>query len=343
MILYAGNKLSKFGLTPTFIETLTPELSGHYDLISVSDKKNKFLRLSDMVFNVYKNRKRLKLVLIDSYSMQAFWYTYILAKISLMNNIPYMPILRGGGYPERLKSSPKLCRSVFSRSAKNISPSLYLKKHFEDSGYEVVYIPNFIPIEKYSYKQRENVRPKLLWVRSFHEIYNPLLALEVLKKLKNKFSDAELCMVGPDKDGTLQKVIDKAKEDKLSDSLRITMKLSKSEWLELSTGYDIFINTTDFDNHPVSVIEAMATGLPVISTNVGGLPFLIENNIDGILVNPRSPDEFADQVERLISDNDLVKKITLNARKKAEGFDWGIIKNKWFAVIDQVIKNQNVL
>jgi len=339
MILYAGNILSKFGLTPTFIETLTPKLSQRYKLISVSSQKSKLLRLSDMVLSILKNKNKLKLVLIDSYSMQAFWYTYILARISRINNIPYIPILRGGGYPDRLKNSPGLCKFIFSNSAKNISPSMYLKRHFEESGFEVEYIPNFIPIENYKYQQRENVTPKLLWVRSFHDIYNPLLALEILKKLKKKYPGAKLCMVGPDKDGSLQKVLNKAEEDNISDSLKITLKLSKAEWLKLSTDYDIFINTTDFDNHPVSVIEAMAIGMPIISTNVGGLPFLIENNVDGILVNPKCSDEFVNEIDRLISDNSLVRKITLNARKKVEEFDWEIIKDRWFTAIDRVLKN----
>jgi hypothetical protein len=81
MIYYAGNKLSKFGYTPTFIETLTPKLSEYYDLISVSEKENKILRLTDMVSNLISNRHKIKFVLIDSYSVKAFWYTYILAKL----------------------------------------------------------------------------------------------------------------------------------------------------------------------------------------------------------------------------------------------------------------------
>ena len=340
MILYAGNILSRFGYTPTFIETLTPKLSEHYKIIAVSDKENKLLRLYDMVRSVFINRKHLDLVLIDSYSVMAFWYTYILSKVCLFYNIPYVPILRGGGYPDRLKQSPGLCRFIFSNSYKNISPSYYLKKHFEDEGFKVDYIPNFIPIENYQFKHREVVKPRLFWVRSFHEIYNPLLAVEILKKLKINYPDAELCMVGPDKDGSLSKVTDKAEKDNLTASLRITGKLSKKEWVELSKEYDIFINTTDFDNHPVSVIEAMAVGLPVISTNVGGLPYLVENNTDGILIDPKDPDKFVNAIESLMADPTLVSKLTLNARKKVEDFDWNVVSKKWFAVIDPLIKKK---
>jgi glycosyltransferase involved in cell wall biosynthesis len=338
MIYYAGNKLSKFGYTPTFIETLTPKLSEYYDLISVSEKENKILRLADMVSALISNKNKIKFVLIDSYSVKAFWYTYVLAKLCIKFRIPYAPILRGGGYPDRLKSSPDLCKYIFTNSVRNISPSVYLQRHFEEKGYEVDYIPNFIPIEKYKFKRRDTLRAKLLWVRSFHEIYNPVLALEILKALKENFPDAELCMIGPDKDGSLEKVKAKASELGINDSLKFTGKLSKEEWLKLSEEYDIFINTTNFDNHPVSVIEAMALGLPVVSTNVGGLPFLIENNKDGILVNPGNKEEFVNSIEKLISDNKLATDLAVNARKKVEEFDWEVVKLKWFDLIDSVTK-----
>ncbi|MEO6694251.1 MAG: glycosyltransferase, partial [Ignavibacteria bacterium] len=247
MILYAGNILSSHGFTPTFIELLTPKLAEHYNIKSVSKKKNQSLRMWDMISTLLKNKNVIKLVMVDSYSMKAFWYTYAIAKICMHYKIPYAPILRGGGYPDRLKQSPGLCKIIFSNSIKNISPSLYLKKYFEDEGYPVEYIPNFIPVKDYKFKARKDVKTRLLWVRSFDRTYNPVLAIEILNKLKKKYPESELCMVGPDKDGTLQKVIDKANEYGISDSLKLTGKLSKKQWITLSEDYDIFINTTDFD------------------------------------------------------------------------------------------------
>jgi len=339
MILYAGNILSTLGYTPTFIETLTPKLSEYYDLISVSNKENKVLRMLDMMKTVIKNRKSLKLVLIDSYSVKAFWYTYILAKLCIRFQLPYIPILRGGGYPHRLKSSPEKCKFIFENSYLNISPSIYLKDHFENSGYKVTYIPNFIPIGNYKYKNRISAGPNILWVRSFHEIYNPLLAVEILKELKFKYPEAKLCMIGPDKDGSLSKVKEESFKSKLNGSLILTGKLTKEEWTDKSADYDIFINTTNFDNHPVSVIEAMALGLPVISTNVGGIPFLIKDRDEGILVPANDKDKFVSEIENLISDNKFSSEISAKGRKKAEEFDWEKVKFKWFEVIDPLVKN----
>jgi len=338
MILYAGNILSKFGYTPTFIETLTPKLSEYYNVKAVSDKKNQLYRMFDMISALFNNKKKIEAVIIDSYSMRAFWYTYILSKLSVYFGIPYIPILRGGGYYDRLKSSPEYCKFVFTNSYKNISPSLFLKNIFLKEGYEAEYIPNFIPVSKYKFKQRDTVRPKLFWVRSFDRTYNPELAVLILKKLKSKYPEAELCMVGPDKDGSLQKVIDLAKELEVSDSLKITGRLSKDEWIKCSEDYDIFINTTDYDNHPVSVIEAMALGLPVVSTDVGGIPYLIEDNTDGLLVPPDNAGKFIEQIDKLIADKNLVLSLTQNARNKVNDFDWEILKHKWFNLLDPLIK-----
>lgn len=340
MILYAGNVLSSHGYTPTFIETLSPKLSEHYDITVVSDKLSQLLRLLDMVRSFFQLKSKLQLVLIDSYSMKAFWFTYVLAKLCRIYNIPYVPILRGGGYPDRLKSSPSLCKEVFGNAYRNISPSLYLKKHFEDSGFDVTYIPNFIPIKNYKFIQRSVVKPKLFWVRSFHEIYNPIMAIEILRSLKEFYPEARLCMVGPDKDGSQKKVEERISDLGLLESVMLTGKLPKKEWTNLSEEYDIFINTTDFDNHPVSVIEAMGLGMPVISTNVGGIPYLIEDGVDGILVEPRNSQLFTNAIVNLIRDKDLAGRLSLNGRKKVEEFDWDIVKKKWFDLINPLVKNK---
>jgi len=343
MIFYAGNVLSKHGYTPTFIETLTPKFSEYYEIISVSDKKNQILRLADMVFQFLKNKKNIDVVLIDSYSLKAFWFTFVLSVLSRIYKIPYLPILRGGGYPERLINSRRLCEIVFKNSAINISPSVYLKTHFEHSGFNVKYIPNFIPLENYKFKSRTAFKPKLLWVRSFDRTYNPVLAVKALKILKVVYPEAGLCMVGPDKDGSINTVKEFINQNDLGSSVILTGRKSKSEWIKLSEEYDIFINTTNYDNHPVSVIEAMALGLPVVSTNVGGIPFLIEDYKDGLLCKPESEAELAEKIELLLNNGKLAEEIALNARNKVEQYDWEIVKEKWFDVLNPYLKRSNVI
>src|SRR5690606_3884763 len=213
-------------------------------------------------------------------------------------------------------------------------PSLFLKDIFEGQGYKVRHIPNFIEIDNYPFRMRSRTRPKLLFVRSFHKQYNPVLAVRILKATLESFQDSTLCMVGPDKDGSLHAVTSTAKELRLSDRLRITGGLSKKEWTALSVDYDFFINTTNYDNMPVSVIEAMALGMVVISTNVGGLPRIIKHGVNGILVEPDNQAQFASWIKRIVNNPALAESLSWGARRTAEQFDWSRIEPVWTELID---------
>lgn len=334
MILYLGNMLSTHGKSKSMIETLAPKLAMGFPLLAVSNKKLMILRLIEMTMSVIRFRSKTELLLIDTYSSRfAFAYAILLAWLCKGVNRPFIAILRGGDLPSRLKSWPRLCNFVFGNSATNVSPSLYLKEHFTKAGFDVTYIPNFVELEQYPFLKRNTIKPRLMWVRAFHHVYNPTLAVDILKLLSAKFPDVALCMVGTDKDGSMGLVRSKAKEEGVSNQLEITGYLSKEDWKRKSESFDIFINTTNFDNMPVSVIEAMALGLPVVSTNAGGLPYLIHHEEDGIIVNMGDANAFAEAIERLVRQPDLAGKLSDKARAKVEGFDWQVVKHQWKQVI----------
>jgi len=331
-VLYIGNVLSNKGKTTTTIETLSEHLSEMYVLKIASNKSNKILRLLDMIRLLYKNRRTTDFVLIDTYSTINFYYALIISKLCRFFNLKYIPILHGGNLENRLKNNPKMCRSVFSKAYKLVAPSNFLKTVFKKYGYKnVEHIPNSIEIDNYKFKNRSIKSINLLWVRSFSSIYNPEQAPLILEALLEKKYDATLTMVGPDVDGSLIKVKHLVKEKNLD--VKFTGKLSKSEWIDYSKHCNVFINTTNLDNTPVSVIEAMALGLPVVSTNVGGMPFLISNNEDGILVEPKDISAMANAIIKLKTDENLRNKLVINARNKVENFSWQAVKPKWKAVL----------
>lgn len=332
-ILYIGNKLSKHGNTLTSIETMGELLEKEgYNVFYASSKKNKAVRFLDMIVTTLRYCLNVDFVLIDVYSTQNFWFAFVISQLCRVLHLKYIPKLHGGNLPERFTNNPKLCRMIFDNAHVNVAPSDYLLSAFNESGFKnIVHIPNTIEINKYKFCKRNNVKPNLLWVRSFAEIYNPMMALDVLQELLKSFPEANLCMVGPDKDGSLEKIKNAAETMQLP--VTFTGKLKKKQWAKLSENYDVFINTTHFDNTPISVIEAMSLGLAVVTTNVGGIPYLLENNEEAILVNDAAVDEMTKAIEKLLKDFAFFKSITANARAKAEGFDWNCVKNKWFAVL----------
>lgn len=329
-ILYLGNKLSHHGLTKGVIETLGPQLEREgYSVTYAGTKKNIVYRLFEMLIAVFRNRKAVDYVLIDTYSTAAFWYAWLSGILCRFFNIKYIHILHGGSLPDRLKRSKWFCDRIFMYSYANVAVSGYLKYYFEKAGYPAIMIPNNIDIAQYPFKRRTALKPRLLWVRSFHRIYNSTMAADVLVLLLKDYPQAELCMVGPDKDGSMQEFKNYCTQLGITEHVKVTGLLSKPEWRTLSEDYDIFINTTHVDNTPVSVVEAMALGLTVVSTNVGGLPFLLEDGKDALLVNKGDAEAMYKAVESLIDNTTLLSVIVDNSRAKAASFDWEVVKELW--------------
>ena len=331
-ILYIGNNLVKKTNYATSMDILSSllKLEG-FTIYKSSSKSNKIRRMIEMCFAIIRYKNKVEYVLLDTYSTSNFYYALLTSQLCRLFKVKYLPILHGGNLPYRLKQNPKLSSLIFNNSFQNIAPSGYLKYEFEIKGYKSLLIPNVIPIANYTFKERKKITPKLLFVRAFASIYNPTMAIEVLKELKKKYPEATLCMIGPDKDGTLKDVKHLINTYDLQDSVEITGVLSKKEWHEKSKDFDIFINTTNVDNTPISVIEAMALGLPVVSTNVGGLPYLISNNIDGVLVDKEQPLLMADQIHKIIEKNK--SSFAKKARSKVENFDWSVVKNEWLKLL----------
>jgi glycosyltransferase involved in cell wall biosynthesis len=328
-LLYIGNQLSKHGFNKTTIETLGLQLEQEgFSVFYASNKKSFPSRMIDMMKTVFQYRNQVDYLLIDTYSTKAFWYAFVCSQLARIFKIKYIPILHGGDLPNRLKKNPKLCKMVFANAYQNVAPSGYLKQAFESAGFtNVIHIPNSIEVDKYMFKQREKLAPKLLWVRAFASIYNPEMAVKVLAELQKSYPNATLTMVGPDKDGSLETT--KAFANAINIQVHFTGKLTKEDWWKLASEHDIFINTTHFDNTPVSVMEAMALGLPVVTTNVGGIPFLLSNNQNALFVNDNDAKAMVESIQKLIENPEKAVFLANNARNFIAQMDWQVVKKRW--------------
>ena len=334
MILYIGNNLKSKSTNQTTLTLLSNLLKTEgYSVKISSSLNNQLLRLLSMLLAIVKYRNKIDYVLIDTYSTRSFYYALITCQLCSFLKLKYIPILHGGSLPSRLDKSPKLSKRIFNNSHTNIAVSNYLKHEFNKRGFESVFIPNVLEIEKYNFLERGFSTPKLLYVRAFANIYNPEMAIKVLCEVKKKYPKAILCMVGPEKDSSFESC--KALVGKLGmeSSVEFTGMLQKKEWHKKSEAYNIFINTTNIDNAPVSVMEAMALGLPIVSTNVGGMPFLIENNKTGMLVDKNDVRAMAKAIDVICKNKKTANSLATNARKQVEKFNWSNVKQLWHNIL----------
>ena len=331
--LYVGNHLSESGSNPSVAETLALVLVDDLNFRLVSKHINPVLRLLDMIFNVIKNRKTNQPVLIDIYSTKYFYFAILISIFCRLISSRYYCVLHGGRLPERLIRSKRLSHIIFSNAVINIAPSNYLYKSFTERGFSALVIPNPIEIDNYPWRLRRNVGMRLLWVRAFDEIYNPQMAIKIVHQLKANLIEVRLCMVGPDKDESLIKCRNLVKELGLEEDIDFLGRLSKKEWIDMSRNFDIFLNTTNFDNTPVSLIEAMALGLPVVSTNAGGLPDLIDCGTNGLLSDCNDVKAMASNINRLAENPELVESLSRGGRLKAESFATERVRQDWLNLL----------
>ncbi len=332
--LYIGNKLEKHGAAPTSIDTLPDQLrEAGFLFHTVSSLKNKPLRLMHMLSAILVQAKRADLVLIDTYSTTNFWYALLSGTLCKFLKVPYIFLLHGGGLVSRFENANSNTLQLFRKAKTNVVPSNFLSDQLMKFNFEnIEVIPNSIDVSQYDFKERSNLKPRILWLRAFDEVYNPKMALETLEILLGTYPEAELCMIGPDKDGSLKESKISAKKKSLP--VKFMGKMNKTDWIKLSVNYDIFLNTTSIDNTPVSVLEAMALGIPVVSTNVGGIPYLIKNEENGLLVSPGQPSEMANAVSRLLKNPSLASRISKNGRKNVENYDWKKVKHFWLELLN---------
>ena len=307
-----------------------------------SRRQSRVLRVVDMLSTVWKNRRSCDVIHLDVYSGSAFYWAEWVSRLVKMLDKPLILTLHGGNLPDFARKYPRRITRLFARANAVTAPSQYLADALKNFGRDIQLIPNPLDLEEYQYREREKPKPLLIWLRTFHRIYNPGLAVYVLERIKTRLPNARLTMIGPDKDGTLSKVKASAKQLGILDSITFTGGVAKADVPRLLSTGDIFLNTTTIDNSPVSVLEAMASGLAVVSTDVGGMRYLIENEYNGLLVPSGDADAMTEAVMRLLGEPGLAARLARNARKKAQDYGWASILPQWETLFTEVAPVQSL-
>jgi glycosyltransferase involved in cell wall biosynthesis len=337
-LLLVGNFLSATRGTRFYCEDLAEKLSsrGHH-VLTTSSYDGRAARLIDMLTTLVRRRGQYDLAVIDCYSGSSFRWAEWTTRLAVKLGKHCILMMHGGRLPDFRKTNEERFQMLLLTPDIVATPSGYLRQSFSDLRKDIVHIPNALDLEHYTWQERKVVRPRLMWLRAFHGNYQPHLAIEVLAKITDKYPDARLTMVGPDKgDGSLSACRSLAKHLGLETKIDFPGAVPKKDvprWLQ--TG-DIFLNTTKYESFGVAVLEAAACGLPVVSTSVGELPYMWTDNEDILLVPSGNADAMADATLRLLMEQQLVNRISLNARNKAEQFDWKAVVPQWEKLFSMV-------
>ena len=337
-ILFVGNFLSASNGNRSVCEDLSVALqAAGWSVLTVSDKPGRLSRVLDFLLTVWRERHHYSVAHVDVYSGLAFIWAELVCWVLRMAGKPFILTLHGGNLPVFSRRSDWRVRHLLAEASIVTAPSKYLLEHMRGYRQDIVLIPNALDLTRYSFRRRQRPAPNLVWLRAFDDVYNPSLAVRVVALLAHEFPSVKLVMMGPDKgDGSRESMQDLALKLGVLDRVTCTGRVHKDEISKRLDQGDVFLNTTRVDNTPVSVLEAMACGLCVISTKVGGIPYLLDDEHDALLVPADNPSEMARAVKRLITEDGLAERLSSNARRKAEQLDWSNVLPKWEKVLNRV-------
>src|SRR5688572_22512433 len=192
-VLMIGNFLSSSGMNRTINEDLAEALckTGR-NILTTSNKPGRIFRLVDMITTIVQRRKDYEIALVDVYSGKAFIWAEVCCIMLKALKKPYILNLHGGSLPSFARRWPDRVRRLLNSAYIVVVPSAYLLDAMIRYCTNIRVLPNPIDVNKYNHRLRKKPLPRLVWLRSFHAIYNPAMAPHFMASLLGKHPGAHL-------------------------------------------------------------------------------------------------------------------------------------------------------
>ncbi|HEX4785312.1 MAG TPA: glycosyltransferase [Candidatus Sulfotelmatobacter sp.] len=219
-------------------------------------------------------------------------------------------------------------RSMLARMGMLVVPSAYLVDVFEEFGLKAKVIPNIVDLSQFRFRSRAPLRPHLVCTRGFHPYYRVDLIVRAFAQVQKVFPEACLDLAGA---GPVEKEIrDLVDELKLT-GVRFLGAVPRAEIGRVYDEADIFVNASSLDNMPVSILEAFASGTPVVSTAPEGMRYLVDHERTGLLSEPGEAAPLAENILRLLRDEELSSRLAANGFEELRRYRWAAVRESWLA------------
>jgi glycosyltransferase involved in cell wall biosynthesis len=268
-------------------------------------------------------------VLVNVYGGRAFIYESFMVLYGRLCRKRVVVYLHSGRLPAFIARWPRWTRGILSLADLRLTPHKFLHQKLTGSGVRVDgVLPNFIELEKYRFKERSIIAPRFLYMRGLHSsYYNPEMALRAFALIQHSYPNALLTMAGQEGDQSVH-CRDLVRRLNLR-NVHFVGVVPKSAISDLAAQHDIHLHTNRIENMPVSIIEMWACGVPIVGTDVGGMPYLVRNGVDGVLVRSDDFKAMAAVCFRLLSESEYVRNLSRNGRTRAEELTWNHVRPGW--------------
>jgi glycosyltransferase involved in cell wall biosynthesis len=207
-----------------------------------------------------------------------------------------------------------------------VVPSRFLEEIFGRHGLSAEVLPNYVDLGRFAEVAARSGRPRIVVTRNLEPIYRVHDAVEVFRRVRERWPEAELVIAG---EGSERPALERRAREVGLTGLRFLGRVDNARIAEVYQGADVMLNPTGVDNMPVSVLEAFAAGVPVVSTCAGGVPFLVEDGVNGLLADVGDVSGLTALVNRVLGEPSLGAKLASAGRESAAAFALERVTAAW--------------
>jgi glycosyltransferase involved in cell wall biosynthesis len=226
-------------------------------------------------------------------------------------------------------------RHVLSRADRVVVPSGYLYDLFREFGLAATRVPNVVDLSQFRFRPRDPVRPNLVCTRGFSAYYCLDIVVRAYAHVQKAYPEAQLVLVGG---GPLEAGIRKLVADLALSGVTFTGPASRTEIAGHYDRADIFVNASRLDNMPVSIIEAFASGTPVVTTSPECMPYMVDHGRTGLLSAVGDDNALAANVIRVLREPALAATLAQQALEEARRYAWGSVRAQWRKLYRELVQ-----
>ena len=225
-------------------------------------------------------------------------------------------------------ANSRIVRFILSRTDSIVVPSAFLATKFEEIGFRVSIVPNIIS-DQFQYRPRIGLRPRMLCTRNLSRDYRVDVVIDAFSIVQAQKPDAALYLIG---DGPLRRQLETQVRTLGISNVAFCGVVASDQMPEWYDRVDIFINASVLDSAPLSILEAFACGLPVVTTAAGGIPLMVSHEETGLIAPAGDARLLAGCVLRLLREPELAERIARQAHEQLAAHRWPLVRRKWLEI-----------
>lgn len=273
----------------------------------------------------------------------ASYFSFLLAPlpavlIAKLFGKPVVMNYRSGEAPDHLKRSA-VARAALRRVDRNAVPSRFLHDVFAGFGIRSEIIPNIVDVERFRFRRRERLRPRILSTRNFETLYNLPCTLRAFRLVQDRHPAAQLTLVGA---GSQEAALRQLAEELRLEHVTFAGRVPPEDIWRCYADADIYLQTPNIDNMPASVLEAFSSGCPVVATEAGGVPAILTHDIHGLLVPCNDHEAAAGAMLRLLDEPALARRLADAARDSCAHYQWSSVRAQWVDLYHRLVRPRAV-